>query len=260
MLRPDPPTEGYPAPSARVPANPPGDADATTPRPGPPSAGSFASPATSPPTSSAAAAGRHGQLRRLLGILGPGLVTGAADDDPSGIATYSQTGAQFGYGQLWTAFWMLPLVTGVQEACGRIGNVTGQGLARNIKDHFSLRTLRLLVVLLVAANVINIGADIGALGSAAALIIPIPAAVLMVAFTAVILALEIAVSYRKYAKVLKWLTVSLLAYPITALLVHEPWTTIVRATFVPHVEFTPAFFFVITAVIGTTITPYMFFW
>jgi NRAMP (natural resistance-associated macrophage protein)-like metal ion transporter len=202
---------------------------------------------------------RH-QLRHLLGILGPGLVTGAADDDPSGIATYSQTGAQFGYGQLWTAFWMLPLVTGVQEACGRIGNVTGQGLARNIKNKYSLRTLRLLVVLLAAANVINIGADIGALGAAASLIIHIPVAVLMVGFTVVILALEIAVSYRRYAKVLKWLTVSLLAYPITAFLVPEPWATIFRATFVPHIQFSAAFFYVITAVIGTTITPYMFFW
>ncbi len=219
-----------------------------------------ATAATPQPGRAAAPPRRHGQLRRLLGILGPGLVTGAADDDPSGIATYSQTGAQFGYGQLWTAAWMLPLVIGIQEACGRIGNITGQGLARNIKDHFSLRTLRLLVVLLVAANVINIGADIGALGGAAALIIPIPPAALMVVFTAAILALEIAVSYRKYAKVLKWLTVSLLAYPITAFLVHEPWTTIFRATFVPHIEFTPSFFFVITAVIGTTITPYMFFW
>src|SRR6266852_8837352 len=114
--------------------------------------------------------GRKGwpSLRHLLGILGPGLVTGAADDDPSGIATYSQTGAQFGYGQLWTAFWMLPLVIGVQEACGRIGNITGQGLARNIKNRYSLRTLRLLVVLLAAANVVNIGADIGAIGAGAA--------------------------------------------------------------------------------------------
>jgi Mn2+/Fe2+ NRAMP family transporter len=153
-----------------------------------------------------AAAGRRGQVRHLLGILGPGLVTGAADDDPSGIATYSQTGAQFGYGQLWTAFWMLPLVAGVQEACGRIGNVTGQGLARNIKNKYSLHTLRLLVVLLAAANVINIGADIGALGAAASLIIHIPVAILMAGFTAVILALEIAVSYRRYAKVLKWPT------------------------------------------------------
>jgi len=207
-----------------------------------------------------AAQREHGQLGRALGILGPGLITGAADDDPSGIATYSQTGAQFGYAQLWTALWMLPLVTGVQEACGRIGNITGQGLARNIKNKYSLRTLRVLVVLLAAANVINIGADIGALGAAAALIIHVPVAVLMVGFTAAILALEIRVSYRRYARVLKWLTVSLLAYPITALLVPQPWATIVRATFVPHIEFTPAFFYIITAVIGTTITPYMFFW
>jgi NRAMP (natural resistance-associated macrophage protein)-like metal ion transporter len=207
-----------------------------------------------------AAQRHHGRLRRALGILGPGLITGAADDDPSGIATYSQTGAQFGYAQLWTALWMLPLVTGVQEACGRIGNITGQGLARNIKNKYSLRTLRLLVMLLAAANVINIGADIGALGAASALVIHVPVAVLMVSFTAAILALEIRVSYRRYARVLKWLTVSLLAYPITALLVPQPWATIVRATFVPHIEFSAAFFYIVTAVIGTTITPYMFFW
>jgi NRAMP (natural resistance-associated macrophage protein)-like metal ion transporter len=215
------------------------------------------SPASAPPP--ATAAQRHRWLH-LLGILGPGLITGAADDDPSGIATYSQTGAQFGYGQLWTAFWMLPLVTGVQEACGRIGNVTGQGLARNIKNRYSLRTLRLLVALLAVANVINIGADIGALGASAGLIIPIPAAALMVIFTLLILTLEIAVSYRRYAKVLKWLTVSLLAYPITTFFVPEPWMTILRATFVPHIQFSATFFYVITAVIGTTITPYMFFW
>jgi Mn2+/Fe2+ NRAMP family transporter len=148
----------------------------------------------------------------------------------------------------------------VQEACGRIGNVTGQGLARNIKNKYSLRTLRILVVLLAAANVINIGADIGALGAGAALIIHIPAAVLMVGFTVLILALEIGVSYRRYAKYLKWLTVSLLAYPITAFLVHDPWVIILRATFVPQIQFSAAFFYVITAVIGTTISPYMFFW
>jgi NRAMP (natural resistance-associated macrophage protein)-like metal ion transporter len=221
---------------------------------------------TAPPPAIAQRAGDAGRgrhrstLRYLIGILGPGLVTGAADDDPSGIATYSQTGAQFGYGQLWTALWMLPLVTGVQEACGRIGNVTGKGLARNIKDNYSLRTLRLLVVLLAAANLINIGADIGALGASAALIIHIPVSALMVVFTLLIVTLEIRVSYRNYAKVLKWLTVSLLAYPITAFLVPEPWGTILRATFVPHIEFSAAFFYVITAVIGTTITPYMFFW
>jgi NRAMP (natural resistance-associated macrophage protein)-like metal ion transporter len=215
------------------------------------------SPSPVPPP--AGGAKRH-RWRHLLGILGPGLVTGAADDDPSGIATYSQTGAQFGYAQLWTAAWMLPLVTGVQEACGRIGNVTGQGLARNIKNRYSLRTLRLLVTLLAVANIINIGADIGALGASAGLIIHIPAAALMVIFTLLILTLEIAVSYRRYANVLKWLTVSLLAYPITAFFVPEPWGTIAQATFVPHIQFSASFFYVITAVIGTTITPYMFFW
>ena len=222
---------------------------------------SDAPPGTQEPQGKRKAVGsQRRSWRHLLGILGPGLVTGAADDDPSGIATYSQTGAQFGYGQLWTALWMLPLVIGVQEACGRIGNITGKGLARNIKDRYSLHTLRLLVVLLAAANVINIGADIGAIGAGAALIIHIPASVLMVVFTAVILALEIAVSYRRYARYLKWLTVSLLAYPITAFLVHEPWLTILRATLIPHIQFSAAFFYVILAVIGTTISPYMFFW
>src|SRR5260370_22890703 len=191
------------------------------------------SPAPAPPPP--AAAQRH-RWRHLLGILGPGLVTGAADDDPAGIATCAQTGAQFGYGQLWTAAWMLPLVTGVQEACARIGNVTGQGMARNIKNRYSLRTLRLLVTLLAVANVINIGADIGALGAGAGLIIHIPAAALMVIFTLVILALEITVSYRRYAKVLNRLTVSLLAYPITAFFVHEPWGTLARATFLPDIH------------------------
>jgi NRAMP (natural resistance-associated macrophage protein)-like metal ion transporter len=215
------------------------------------------SPAPAPPPASGA--GRH-RWRHLLEILGPGLVTGAADDDPSGIATYSQTGAQFGYGQLWTALWMLPLVTGVQEACARIGNVTGQGLARNIKNRYSARTLRLLVTLLAVANVINIGADIGALGASAGLIVRIPAWALMVIFTLVILTLEITVSYRRYARVLKWLTVSLLAYPVTALFVREPWAIIARATFVPHIQLSASFFYVITAVVGTTVTPYMFFW
>ncbi len=168
-------------------------------------------PARAPEKGRKAPGQPHHQLRHLLGIVGPGLITGAPDDDPSGIATYSQTGAQFGYGQLWTAFWLSPLLIGVQEACGRIGNITGQGLARNIKNQYSLHILRLLVILLAAANVINIGADLGAIGAAAALVIHIPAAVLMVVFTALILGLEIAISYRKYAKFLKWLTLSLLA-------------------------------------------------
>jgi len=203
---------------------------------------------------------RRSGVRRLLGILGPGLVTGAADDDPSGIATYTQTGAQFGYGQLWTALWMLPLVTAVQEACGRIGYVTHKGLAGVIRDHYSVRVLRAVVLLVVVANVINIGADIGAVAAAAGLVIPLSASLLAVVFTAVVLTTEIRFSYRRYSKVLKWLTISLLAYPIASFLVAEPWGDIARATFVPHFELSASFFYVITAVIGTTISPYMFFW
>jgi NRAMP (natural resistance-associated macrophage protein)-like metal ion transporter len=235
---------------------PPADrSESVAPPPAPPAA-----PAREPALAPAPPAGWRGRLRHALGVLGPGLITGAADDDPSGIATYSQTGAQFGYGQLWTALWMLPLVTGVQEACGRIGNITGQGLARNIKEGYSRRTLWVLVVLLAAANTINIGADLGAIGAGASLIIHLPAAALMVVFTAGMLVLEITVSYRRYARYLKWLTVSLLAYPATAFLVSEPWLTIARATFIPHLSLSASFFYVITAVIGTTISPYMFFW
>ena len=224
-----------------------------TPTPPPPGAGALAPPPEPSPRP-------PGRLRHLLGILGPGLITGASGDDPSGIATYSQAGAQFGYGQLWTAVWMLPLVTAVQEACGRIGNVTGEGLAKNIKGRYGRLTLVLIVSLVAVANTINIGADLGAIGAGAALIIPLPAAVLVVAFTAVILALEIGISYRRYSQWLKWLSVSLLAYPLTAFLVHEPWITILRATFLPHLTLSATFFYVITAVIGTTISPYMFFW
>ena len=199
-------------------------------------------------------------VKRVVGLLGPGIVTGAADDDPSGIATYSQTGAQFGYGQLWTALWMLPMLTSVQEACGRIGNVTGQGLAAVLKSRYKAGVVRLLVALLLIANIINIGADIGAVGSSVHLVVPIPAPALAIFFTAVLLTVEVVFSYRRYARVLKWLTLALLAYPITAFLVAEPWGEILRATFVPHIEFTTAFFYVLTAVIGTTISPYMFFW
>jgi len=199
-------------------------------------------------------------LRRVIGILGPGIITGAADDDPSGIATYSQTGAQFAYGQLWTAFWMLPMLTAVQEACGRMGHVTGQGLAAVIKSRYNHRALRTLVTLLLIANVINIGADIGAVAASEHLVVPLPSAALAVLFTAVLLVVEIWFSYRRYARVLKWLTLALLAYPATAFLVTEPWARITHATFVPHVQLSSSFFYVLTAVVGTTISPYMFFW
>jgi NRAMP (natural resistance-associated macrophage protein)-like metal ion transporter len=197
---------------------------------------------------------------RFLTLLGPGLTTGAADDDPSGIATYSQTGAQFGYGQLWTALYMLPFMAGVQEACARIGLVTGKGIAAVVKEHYSKSVLYAVVTLVVVANTINIGADIGAMASAAELLIPVPFVVLTLVITASILILEIFTSYKVYSKILKWLALALLAYPITVFIVHQPWLTVLKATVVPHFEFNFAFLFIITGVLGTTISPYMFFW
>ncbi|MBV8528422.1 MAG: divalent metal cation transporter [Candidatus Dormibacteraeota bacterium] len=199
-------------------------------------------------------------LRHALGVLGPGLITGAADDDPSAIATYSATGAQYGYGQLWTALWMLPLLTAVSEAAGRIGFATGQGLGAVMRQRYSVPVARGVITLLVAANVITIGADIGAVASAVQLVVPVPAPLLTVTFTAVVLALEIGLSYKRYAGVLKWFSLALLAYPISVLLVAEPWPAILRATFVPNIQLSPAFFYILTAVIGTTVSPYMFFW
>jgi NRAMP (natural resistance-associated macrophage protein)-like metal ion transporter len=197
---------------------------------------------------------------RFLKIFGPGVITGAADDDPSGIATYSQTGAQFGFGQLWTSFYQRPLMLAVQEACARIGAVTGKGLAGVIKDHYSRAVLLSMVLLVVVANTINIGADIAAVGEAIALVAPIPRGVLVVATALLVLALEIFVSYETYAKVLKWLALALLAYPATALIVKQPWGEILYATFVPHIELTVPFLFIVTGVFGTSISPYMFFW
>ena len=203
---------------------------------------------------------KRSKLLKFLSLLGPGLTTGAADDDPSGIATYSQTGARFGYGQLWTALYMLPLMMAVQEACARIGMVTGKGIAGILKAHYNSKILYSVVALVTIANIINIGADIGAMAEAAKLLIPLPFAVWTLLFTAIILLLEIFTTYKVYAKILKWLALLLLAYPITVFVVQLPWLTVLKATFIPHFELTFAFFFIITGVLGTTISPYMFFW
>jgi NRAMP (natural resistance-associated macrophage protein)-like metal ion transporter len=200
------------------------------------------------------------KIKKITKSVGPGLITGAADDDPSGIATYSQTGAQFGYGQLWTVIFMLPLVTAIQEACARIGAVTGKGIATVIRENYSKKVLFGAVFLVLIANTINIGADIGAMAAALGLIIPIPFVLATLGFTILILVLEIFVSYKNYAKLLKWLALALFSYVLTVFIVKEPWAEIFRATFVPHFEFTFAFLFIITGVLGTTISPYMFFW
>ncbi len=199
-------------------------------------------------------------FKKFLRILGPGLVTGAADDDPSGIATYSQTGAQFGYGQLWTVIYMLPFLISIQEACARISGVTGKGLAAVLKEYYGNKIVRILVLLVLIANTINIGADIGAMAAALNLIIPVHFAILMLLLTALMLFLEIFITYQKYARLLKWLCIVLLVYPVTVFIVEQPWMVLLKATFIPHFEMSFNFLFIITAVLGTTISPYMFFW
>lgn len=200
------------------------------------------------------------KLKKFFRIIGPGIVTGAADDDPSGIATYSQAGAQFGYGQLWTVVLSLPFLTAIQEACARIGAVTGQGLAAVIKKNYSKKVLFFAVILMLVANTINIGADIGALAAALQLLVNINFAIVAIGFTALILILEIFTSYRTYSRILKWFTIALLSYPITVLLIDQPWAEILRATVIPHFELSFTFFFIIIGILGTTISPYMFFW
>lgn len=201
--------------------------------------------------------------RKVIGffiILGPGIITGAADDDPSGIATYSQTGAQFGFGQLWTSLYQIPLLLAVQEASARIGAVTGKGLAGVIKEHYSRKILIGVVMLVAVANIINIGADIGAVAAAGQLVVNMPFWLLAVATTALLVVSEVVIPYKTYANVLKWLALALLSYPATAFIVKQPWREILYATVVPHIELTFAFFFIITGVFGTSISPYMFFW
>jgi len=193
-------------------------------------------------------------------VLGPGLITGAADDDPSGIATYSQAGAAFGYGQLWTLTLCLPLMIAVQEAAARIGSVTGSGLAKVTSQHYSKKILTLVVSLVVVANTVNMGADIAAVGAALKLFIPIPVIFMSALFTLIVLALEIFIGYERYAHFLKILALALLSYVATAFIVSEPWGKIFKATLIPQIEFTPAYFYVIVGILGTTISPYMFFW
>ena len=199
-------------------------------------------------------------LRRLLKSLGPGFITGAADDDPSGIGTYSQTGVMFGFSQLWLALFSYPFMTAVQEMCGRIGLVTGKGLAGVIKKHYSRRVLGVAVLLLIIANTINIGADLGAMAASLQLIVPIPFVIALIGITFCTLALEVFVPYPTYARLLKYLTLSLLAYVVTALSINQDWGAILRATLVPHIYFSNAYLFNIAAVLGTTISPYLFFW
>ncbi len=201
------------------------------------------------------------RFSRFLKILGPGIVTGAADDDPSGIATYSQAGAQYGFKMPWTMLFTLPLMTAVQEACMRIGAVTGKGLAAVVRDHYSKKILYPIVFLVVCANTLNIGADIGAMAASTQLLVPgIPFPIIAIIFALLIIVLEVFIPYRRYIRILKWLAVVLFAYFITAFLVDVDWGEALRATFIPHIEFSRSFLYIIVAIFGTTISPYLFFW
>jgi Mn2+/Fe2+ NRAMP family transporter len=200
------------------------------------------------------------RAQRMLGVLGPGIITGASGDDPSGIGTYSQTGAQFGYGQLWTSLFMLPMLVAVQEMCASIGLVTGKGLAGVLRAHYPRALVFASVGLLLVANTINLGADLAAMAAAAQLLVPLPTGLVCGLFALTSIVLEVAVPYRSYVGVLKWLCISLLAYVLTGIVVTHDWGAVVRATLVPHIDLNFSFLLLIVALFGTTISPYMFFW
>jgi NRAMP (natural resistance-associated macrophage protein)-like metal ion transporter len=194
-------------------------------------------------------------------ILGPGLTTGASGNDPSGIATYSQTGAQHGYQYLWLSVWTFPLIATVQEMCARIGLVTGRGLAGNIRIFFSRRLLILCTLLLFSANAFNIGANLGAMAAAAQLLVPsLNYYVTVGFFTALSLLLLVFTSYDKYARYLKWLALVMLSYIVSALLANLEWKDILANTFIPAINFGKAELLIVVAALGTTISPYLFFW
>ncbi len=193
--------------------------------------------------------------------LGPGLTTGASDDDPSGIATYSQAGAQYGFQLLWLAPLTFPLMAVVQEMCARIGLVTGRGLAGNIRVHFSKKVLYTCTTLLFAANAFNIGADLGAMAKGLQLLYPqLSFAFLVIAFAALSVGLQIFTPYVKYARYLKWLAMILLTYVVSAFLAHPNWGEVLRATALPHLTLGRDQLLLICAILGTTISPYLFFW
>ncbi|TSC91733.1 MAG: manganese transport protein [Parcubacteria group bacterium Licking1014_17] len=200
------------------------------------------------------------KIKKFFKFLGPGFITGASDNDPSGIATYSQSGSQFGYHQLWAALYSFPFMVVVQEICGRIGLVTGKGLSGVIRNHYSKKILYAAIAILLFANTVNIGADLGAMASSLKLIIGLPFAVLLLGTTALILILEIFITYKTYVKFLKYLALTLLAYVITAFAVKQNWGEVFISTIKPTIVWSKSYLLNIVAFLGTTISPYLFFW
>lgn len=203
-----------------------------------------------------------GRQRRMdwRRVVGPGLITGASDDDPSGIATYSQVGAQYGYSLGWTMILTYPLMSAVQMVSARIGRVTGHGIAGNLVRHYPAWLANGLVLLLLVANTINVGANLGAMADATALVTGLPAAGFLLIFAAFCATAEVVMRYQAYARVLRWLTLALLSYVVTLFMVHVPWVEASRGLLFPQVEWDQETMMMIVAVLGTTISPYLFFW
>lgn len=203
---------------------------------------------------------RHPRLARLRQALGPGLITGAADDDPSGIATYSAAGAGFGFGLLWTALFTLPLMVAVQLMCARLGLVSGRGLSAVLRDHYPRPLLWLACCTLFVANTITIGADLAGMADALALVTGLGRAWFVLPLALLILVVLARSSYRRVARLLTWLTAALLAYVATAFIIDPPWRTVLLRTFVPSIAFDRPMLVMLVAILGTTISPYLFFW
>lgn len=203
---------------------------------------------------------RHRLTSNIKRILGPGLIAGASDDDPSGIATYSQAGAQFGFSITWTLLFTYPLMAAIQEISARIGRVTGHGIAANLRAHYPNWLLQSIVALVLIANTINIGADLGAMGDAMALLVGGPKLLYVLAFAILCAGLQVFVDYSKYVGILKWLTLALLAYFGTVMVVYVPWAEAAKGFFIPTFTSKFEFWTTVVAILGTTISPYLFFW
>ncbi|WP_449411356.1 NRAMP family divalent metal transporter [Methylobacterium komagatae] len=208
----------------------------------------------------ATASGAAPSTPPLLSRLGPGLITGASDDDPSGIATYSQAGAQFGYGLCWTMLYTLPLMAAVQMISARIGRTTGHGIAGVLREHYPNRLLQTVVLLLLAANILNLGADLGAMADALNLVLPGPRWLYVVVFAVICVTMQVFLRYARYVSILKWLTLSLLAYPAVVILANVSWWDLARALAIPRIDFSGGGLTTLVALFGTTISPYLFFW
>jgi NRAMP (natural resistance-associated macrophage protein)-like metal ion transporter len=202
----------------------------------------------------------RGRISRFWKALGPGIITGAADNDPSGIATYSIAGAKFGVGSLWVLLWVLPFMIAIQNMCARIGALSGCGLAGNMKRHYPTWLLGIVAICLVGANTFNIGADVYGMAGAVNLIIPINIQILAILMAGFIVTLVITLKYRQIERIFKWFALSLLIYAITLILVKPDWLNLIRHTLIPTIHLDKAFIFTVFAMLGTTISPYMFFW